>query len=69
MLEEIFSMEINLDLEVLENNILKSKINFKETFEYNNQSNKFDLKQYENNIQNNLLNKIADDIIRHLYLL
>ena len=66
---EIFSMEINLDLEVLENNILKSKINFKETFEYNNQSNKFDLKQYENNIQNNLLNKIADDIIRHLYLL
>ena len=62
-------MEINLDLEVLENNILKSKINFKETFEYNNQSNKFDLKQYENNIQNNLLNKIADDIIRHLYLL
>ena len=66
---EIFSMEINLDLEVLENNILKSKINFKETFEYNNQSNKFDLKQYENNIQNNLLNKITDDIIRHLYLL
>ena len=66
---EIFSMEINLNLEVLKNNISKSKINFKETFEYNNQSNKFDLKQYENNIQNNLLNKITDDIIKHLYLL
>ena len=62
-------MEINLNLEVLKNNISKSKINFKETFEYNNQSNKFDLKQYENNIQNNLLNKITDDIIKHLYLL
>ena len=66
---EIFSVEINLNLEVLKNNISKSKINFKETFEYNNQSNKFDLKQYENNIQNNLLNKITDDIIKHLYLL
>ena len=66
---EVFSMKILLNLNVHEKDILKSKINFEETFDYNNQSNKFNLLQYENNIKNNLLNKISADIIKHLYTL
>ena len=64
---EIFSMKIVLNLDILKDDILNNKVSFEETFEYNNQSNKFDLEQYENNIQNNLLNKISGDIVRHLY--
>ena len=50
-----FLIKIIINLEVYESEILKSKANFKEKFEYNNRSNKFDLRQYEKNIQNNLI--------------
>ena len=66
---EIYSLNIVLNLNVFENNISKSNVKFNENFEYSNQSNKFNLKQYENNIQTNLLNKISEDIIKHLYAL
>jgi len=66
---EVFSMKIQINLNVYEKDISKSKIKFEETFDYNNQSNKFNLLQYENNIKNNLLNKITSDIIKHLYSL
>ena len=65
----MFSIKVQLNLNVYEKDISKSKIKFEETFDYNNQSNKFNLLQYENNIKNNLLNKITSDIIKHLYSL
>jgi hypothetical protein len=34
-----------------------------DSFSYNNRENKFDLKQYKNNILKNALNKISQDII------
>ena len=40
--------------------------NFEENFEYNNRSNKFDLRKYEKNIQDNLTTKLSDEIIRYL---
>ena len=61
-----FSIEIIIDLEVYESEILKGKANFEENFEYNNRSNKFDLKEYEKNIQDNLISKLSDEIIRYL---
>jgi hypothetical protein len=61
-----FSIEIIIDLEVYESEILKGKANFEENFEYNNRSNKFDLKKYEKNIQDNLTKKLSDEIIRYL---
>ena len=61
-----FSMEIIIDLEVLENKTFKAKTNFTESFEYNNKSNKFDLKKYEKNIQNNLTSKLSNNIIKYL---
>ena len=61
-----FSIKIIINLEVYESEILKGKANFEENFEYNNRSNKFDLRQYEKNIQYNLISKLSDEIIRFL---
>ena len=43
-------------------NILVTK-NFNEEFSYNVQNDKFTMAQYEDNIINNLCNKISNDII------
>ena len=64
---EIFYLEIIINLDVLENDNLKSKITFKEDFEYKNKSNKYELKKYEKNIQKNLSLKISKGIIEYLY--
>ena len=45
---------------------LKGKKNFEEKFEYNNKSNKFDLKQYEKNIKDNLISELSYKIIKYL---
>jgi len=64
-----YSIEIIINLEVFESGISKGKTNFEEKFEYNNKSNKFDLKQYEENIKDNLIARLSDEIIRYLYSL
>ena len=61
-----FLIEIIIDLEVFESEILKGKTNFEEQFEYNNISNKFDLKQYEKNITDNLISKLSEKINTYL---
>ena len=47
----------------------KEKKKFQETFEYDNISNKFNLKQYEKNIKDNLISKLSYKIIRYLNFL
>ena len=64
---KIFEMQILVDLTILENNKIKNKKNFKESYVYNNSSNKFDLNQYEKNIKENLTEKIIEKIIIYLY--
>ena len=61
-----FSIIITTNLEVFENEILKGKKSFEEKFEYNNRSNKFNLKQYEKNIKNNLISELSYEIIKYL---
>ena len=61
-----FSIKIIINLEVFESEILKGEKNFEEKFEYNNRSNKFDLKQYEKNIKDNLISELSNKIIRYL---
>ena len=61
-----FLIKIIINLEVYEDEILKNKINFEEKFEYNNKSNKFDLRKYEKNIKDNLISKLSNEIIRYL---
>ena len=64
---KIFEIQISVDLTILENNKIKNKKSFKESFTYNNSTNKFDLNQYEKNIEDNLIEKIVTKIIIYLY--
>ena len=63
-----FSMIISLTINTLNKNnyeINKTK-SFSENFDYNNNSNKFSLKQYEKDIEDNLINKIIERSIIYL---
>ena len=61
-----FSIKIMINLEVFKSEILKGKKNFEQKFEYNNKSNKFDLKKYEKNIKDNLISELTYEIIIYL---
>ena len=56
------SISVNLVIKNEKGNVLTSK-NFSEEFSYDVQSDKFNMAQYEDNITNNLNNKISHDII------
>jgi len=63
-----FNMTISLTINILNKNnyeINKTK-SFSEKFDYNNNSNKFLLKQYEKDIEDNLINKIIERSIIYL---
>ena len=64
---KMFEMQVSIDLTILENNKIKNQKKFKESFTYNNSTNKFDLKQYEKNIEDNLIKKIITKITLYLY--
>ena len=64
---EIFFIKITIDLDVMENDQIKNKISFDESFEYNNKSSKYELKKYEKNIKKNLAYKLSENILQHLY--
>ncbi len=61
-----FIKKIIITLKVFENDILKGERKFEEKFEYNNKSNKFDLKQYEKNITDNLSSELYNKINTYL---
>ena len=56
------SISVNLIVKNEKDNVLTNK-NFREEFSYDVQSDKFNMGQYEDNITNNLNNKISNDII------
>ena len=63
-----FSMMISLTINIYNKNnyeINKTK-SFTEKFDYKNNSNKFSLKQYEKDIEDNLINKIIERSIIYL---
>ena len=60
-------MKISVNLTIIENNKIKHKKNFTESFSYNNSTNKFDLHQYEKHIENTLIKKIITKITLYLY--
>ena len=61
-----FDMEIIVTLIKSQKGKVNEKVIFSENFKYNNTSNKFDLKKYENNIQQNLTNKIFQEMLLYL---
>ena len=56
------SIIVNLEVKNERDNVLTNK-NYNEEFSYDVQSDKFNMSQYEDNIINNLNNKISNDII------
>ena len=58
-----FKNSVSVNVEVLMNNKFKSNFIFLESFNYNNISNKFDLKQLEKDIKNNLAEVASDKLI------
>ena len=58
-----FKNSISINVEVLMNNKFKSNFIILESFNYNNISNKFNLKQLEKDIKNNLAEIASDKLI------
>ena len=58
-----FKSTISIKAEVLMNDKLKNDLIILESFNYNNVSNKFNLKKYEEEIKNNLAETVADKLI------
>ena len=58
-----FKSTISINVEVLMNNKFKSNFIILESFNYNSVSNKFNLKQYETEIKNNLAETASDKLI------
>ena len=60
-----YEIKIELKVDVITMNGA-NKLNFKENFTFNNQSNKFELNQYKKNMETNLMNKIFENLILEL---
>ncbi|MDA8832996.1 hypothetical protein N9N51_00005 [Candidatus Pelagibacter bacterium] len=58
-----FQNSVSINVEVLMNNKFKSSFIILESFNYNNISNKFNLKKYEEEIKNNLAETASDKLI------
>ena len=65
---ESFQMTIDLQITLIDKGKTLKQKTFKEEFSYKNIENKFDLYEYEINVQNNLINKITEELIIYLNL-
>ena len=63
----VYKMTINNNIEIYSNDEIVNQKNISKDFSYKNTSNKFDLKQYEKTIEDNLIEIIKEDIILILY--
>ena len=63
----MFNLIIQSNIKIYSERELKVKnLNFREKFSYKNQQNKFELKQYKNSIESELIDKIFEKIILNL---
>jgi hypothetical protein len=61
-----FKIEIAVNIEVLKDNKLQNNFSIVESFDYNNNSDKFELKNYEKEIKSNLSNTVSNKLILRL---
>jgi hypothetical protein len=61
-----FKSTVSIKVDLVMNNKLKNSFIIRESFNYNNNSNKFNLKTYEKNIKNNLTETITEKFIFRL---
>ena len=58
-----YRTEINVEFKIVNNNEIMRQKNFSKDFSYNNLDNKFDLASYQDEVENNLVNKIIEELI------
>jgi len=63
----VYKMTISSNIKIYSNDEITNQKNISKDFSYKNTSNKFDLKQYEKTIEDNLIKIIKEDIILLLY--
>ena len=56
-------MILQLNVKILNNQKVIKERNFLKEFSYNNKENKFDLNEYQNRIENNLIDKLIEELI------
>ena len=61
-----FKSTVSVKVDLVMNNKLENNFTITESFNYNNNSNKFNLKTYEKNIKNNLTETITEKLIFRL---
>ena len=61
-----FKSTVIVKVEFLGKNNIKNNLSLKESFNYNNNTNKFDLKRYEREVKNNLAELITNQIVLKL---
>ncbi len=61
----VYEIKIEVEMNII-NNVKDKKIRFRENFSFNNQSNKFELSQYKNNLIENLTERIFEKILLSL---
>ena len=62
-----FKLIVRSEVIIIKKGNIKSEKEFSTEFNYNNSDKKFELKQYEKNIQENLTNKLIEQIVQYLY--
>ena len=62
-----FRLELEIKTIFKKDNKLLNQKSFFKSHDYNNSTNKFDLKKYEKNIENNLVTKILDKLVIFLH--
>jgi hypothetical protein len=63
---QLLTMSLSVNVKIYENDEMKSERQFSESFSYSNDTNKFNLSQYEKNIERNLINNIIKNISIYL---
>ena len=63
---DLYKMVINLRLSKIDKSGFFSEKNFTEEFSYKNKDNKFNLSEYEIEVENNLINKIIEKLILYI---
>ena len=63
----VYKMTIGINLQIYSDEQIVREKNISKNFSYKNISNKFDLKNYEKTIEENLIDRIKEDIILILY--
>ena len=63
---ETYRSNFNVEVSIIRDNKIIKKQNFNENFSYDNKTSKFELIQYQTEVENIILNKIINDLVLFL---